>query len=135
MAETGDFFLTKISRISFDLLTCKIVNDLTRNDQSDHGRNKRGGAGDVPALCAFSDGSGRADAVLSAADGHILQRPYRYFLGIDDFERFDSSFPALTAHHFGKRADGCLVNIRSRPVNQTHFCLSSQEESGHFVTS
>ena len=99
----------------------QIFYDLARNDQADDGRHERGGAGDISALGAFPGGPGRADAMLTAADGHILQRPDRRLFRIDDFQRAYAALSAFPPHHFGQRADRGFIDIRHPERRGVHF--------------
>ena len=100
---------------------CKIAHDLACNDETDHRGDKGGRAGDVAPLGAFACRARRADAVVAAADGRILQRADGLFLRVDDLEVLDAALAALRAHHAREWADGRFVNIRHAERRGVHL--------------
>ena len=66
--------------------TCQIFDDFPCDDETCYGRNKGGTSRNVPALCAFVLCTWRADAVGSAADGHIFYGPGGQFFGVYHFQ-------------------------------------------------
>ena len=72
----------------------QILDDLARDDQPHNGGHKRGRARDIAPVGTFSGRAGRADAVVAAADGRVLDGADRLFLRIDDLEMRNALFPA-----------------------------------------
>ena len=89
----------------------EILHDLTRQDQSRNGRNKRDTSRNCAALGAFMLCARRADAVAAAADGHVFNGPGRNFVRIDDLQMLHAAFSERRAHHARQRAAAGLVDI------------------------
>ena len=90
----------------------QVLDDLARDDEAHDGGHKRSRARDVAPVGAFSGRAGRADAVVPAADGRVLDGADRLFLRIDDLEMRNAPFLAKLPHHARKRAHRRFKNIR-----------------------
>ena len=90
----------------------QILDDLARDDQPHNGGHKRGRARDIVPVGTFSGRAGRADAVVAATDGRVLDGADRLFLRIDDLEMRNALFPAELPHHARKGAHRRFKNIR-----------------------
>ena len=90
----------------------QILDDLARDDQPHDRGHKRGRARDIAPVGTFSGRAGRADAVVAATDGRVLDGADRLFLRIDDLEVRNALFPAELPHHARKGAHRRFKNIR-----------------------
>ena len=90
----------------------QVLDDLARDDEAHDGGHERSRARDVAPVGAFSGRAGRADAVVPAADGRVLDRADRLFLRIDDLEMRNALLPAELPHDARKRAHRRFKNIR-----------------------
>ena len=70
------------------------------------------GTNAVAPVGTFSGRAGRADAVVAATDGRVLDGADRLFLRIDDLEMRNALFPAELPHHARKGAHRRFKNIR-----------------------
>ena len=74
----------------FGLLAGQVVDDLACDDKPGHGGDVGGAARHLAALGALAGGARRADAVLAAADGHIVHGGDGLLLGVDHFQVLDA---------------------------------------------
>ena len=64
----------------------QVLDHLACGNEPNDGGDKRGRAGNIPAVGAVAFGAGRTDTVRPAADGHVLNRAKRLLLGVDDLQ-------------------------------------------------
>ena len=83
----------------------KILYYFSRNDQTNHRWDKSVASRHLSALCAFSGGAGRADAMGSAADRHIIDGCQRRLLGINHLQLMDAPLFQFPPHDPGKGAN------------------------------
>ena len=96
---------------SCGLHTGEVAADFAGDQQTCGRGHKWRTARDVPAIRAFARGSGRADAVCAATDGHVLNRAGRLFRGEDNLELFYPALAHLVAHHLCERIHRGLVDV------------------------
>ena len=98
--------------LSFILHAGQVLNNFTCNDKTRNSRHKRSAARNLSALCAFSGSARRTDAVLAAADRHIIDGRHSRLLGVHDLELADAALAQLIAHNTRERTSRGLINIR-----------------------
>ena len=89
----------------------QVLDHLACGNEPNDGGDKRGRAGNIPAVGAFSGGARRADAVIAAADGSVFHGADGQFARVDDLQMLHAVFPAEPAHDARERADGGFINI------------------------
>ena len=87
------------------------LDHLACGNEPNDGGDKRGRAGNIPAVGAFSGDARRADAVIAAADGSVFHGADGQFARVDDLQMLHAVFPAEPAHDARERADGGFIKI------------------------
>ena len=114
------FFVFTISALHGDKAH-EVLHHLAADDEAHNRRDKGVRAGNRAADGTLALGTRRADAVVFAADGVILDGSHDRLPGVNDFQVLDAALAALGAHDLGQRADGSLINIRDLEAGRVHL--------------
>ena len=85
--------------LSFILHAGQVLNNFACNDKTRNSRHKRRAARNLPALGALARGARWADAVLAAADRHIVDWRHGRLFGVHNLELADAALAQLVAHN------------------------------------
>ena len=85
--------------LSFILHAGQVLNNFACNDKTRNSRHKRSAARNLPALGALARGARWADAVLAAADRHIVDWRHGRLFGVHNLELADAALAASLFHY------------------------------------